>query len=251
MFCECKQTLDDDNEMRRYTNKSSLTNKNETGYHFTHTNKYTFPSTPANMNLAVNEEPHRDTTVTTTMAARDDENVSRLNAATPVNKSHEFIRNTAANSVLSTYEQNRASVVPQTTQEMNRNSVLSIHASSTYGTCEVVNTNHNHNRITNHFQLNNNNNYNNNNNNGNSWRKHAIEAGINLNMPGQSEHQYRYTKPIKQNYKNFVLNPQQDSRLLKRPFLLADYDAITTEYRQRFLFPDKNKIDKFPWIKQI
>lgn len=119
------------------------------------------------------------------------------------------------NSVLSSYEKNRMSQ-------------MSMMAPSSYGTCETVQISnvHNHN-----------------------WKKHAIEAGINLNVPGKSEHQYRYKTPVKPNYKNFVVNPQQDTMLLRRPFLLADYDAATTEYRQRYMFPDKNKIDKFPWIK--
>ena len=112
--------------------------------------------------------------------------------------------------------------------DKNRNSQMSIRAPSSFGTVESVHAMNPHTV---------------------NWRKHALEAGINLNVPGNSEHQYRYTSPVKANYKHFVLNPQQETRLLKRPFLLADYDQITSEYRQRFMFPNKNQIDKFPWIK--
>ena len=189
-----KKNIDDDELKTSNRNKSSTTNKNEAGFYFTNTNKYNFPSTPSNIN-----EPHHDNEL-----ARH----SSMNTTT-----HE-IKRISSNSGLHSNN-----------NEVNRSSVLSYQAPSSYATCETVNTNNS------------------------SWRKHAIEAGINLNMPGQSEQQYRYTKPVKPNYKNFVVNPQQDSRLLKRPFLLADYDSITTEYRQRFMFPDKNKIDKFPWIK--
>jgi hypothetical protein len=83
------------------------------------------------------------------------------------------------------------------------------------------------------------------------WRKHAIEAGINLNFPGISEQKYRYTKPIKPEYKNFVLNPQPDYKRFDRPITMAACYPISTEYTSRYQYPDSNKIDKFPWIKQF
>jgi len=156
----------------------------------------------------------------------DDENepstvteVTNLKQATPEpNRSSELEkrRDHVTFSVLSTHE------IPNA-----RATVMSMRGgpSSSYGTIETV---HSHTA---------------------NWRKHATEAGINLNVPGTSEMQYRYKSPSKPPYRNFVLNPQQDTRLLKRPFLMADIDSITTEYRQRLVFPDKNKIDKFPWIK--
>lgn len=90
-----------------------------------------------------------------------------------------------------------------------------------------------------------------NNNNTEDWKKHATEAGINLNFPGISEQKYRYTKPVKPEYKNFVLNPQPDYSRFDRPFTIAACYPISTEYSSRYQYPDANKIDKFPWIKQF
>jgi len=189
----------DDAASRRYENKSSGTNKNESGFYFMNSTKYNFPS-QASVNRV-------DETT--------DEKNRRIQAQSVLSVA-DIKRKTANQSVLSSYEKNR----------MSQMSMMA--PPSSYGTCETVQISnvHNHN-----------------------WKKHATEAGINLNVPGKTEHQYKYQKPVKPNYKNFVVNPQQDTMLLRRPFLLADYDAITTEYRQRFMFPDKNKIDKFPWIK--
>jgi hypothetical protein len=78
-----------------------------------------------------------------------------------------------------------------------------------------------------------------------------MEAGINLNFPGISEQKYRYTKPFKPEYKNFVLNPQPDYAKFDRPFTIAACYPINTEYSSRYQYPDSNKIDKFPWIKQF
>jgi hypothetical protein len=143
--------------------------------------------------------------------------ITNLKSTTPEPNRHSELdkrRDQVTFSVLSTHE------------SPNRATVMSMRApTSSYGTVESV---HSHTA---------------------NWRRHATEAGINLNVPGTSEMQYRYKSPVKPAYRNFVLNPQQDTRLLKRPFLMADVDSITTEYRQRLVFPDKNKIDKFPWIK--
>ena len=81
------------------------------------------------------------------------------------------------------------------------------------------------------------------------WKKDAIEAGINLNFPGISEQKYRYSKPVKENYLNFVINPQLNIGLLGRPFSEAIIEPIGTEYQNRFKHANANPIDKFPWIK--
>ena len=84
-----------------------------------------------------------------------------------------------------------------------------------------------------------------------AWKKHARDAGINLNVPGQSEHQYRFAKPTENNFKNFTLNPQPDVDRFNRPFASALIEPLRTEYSDRFQFPDAARIDKFPWIKNF
>ena len=83
------------------------------------------------------------------------------------------------------------------------------------------------------------------------WKKHATEAGINVSFPGISEQKYRYQRPVKPEYKNFVVNPQPDLARFDRPFTIAACYPLSTEYGSKFEYPNANKIDKFPWIKQF
>lgn len=225
--------------MSRNANRSSCTNKNESGNYFLSSKRYNLhTATPTMYNKAsvagsetellqqdgseqaavpiLNGDSAGEEQQQQQQKQQEQEQLERLKKQR-INAQSQLSTNNRAHTVLSMYEK-------------NRNSQMSIRAPSSFGTVESVHTANAH--TTN-------------------WRKHAMEAGINLNVPGNSEHQYRYTSPVKANYKNFVLNPQQDTRLMKRPFLLADYDQITSEYRQRFMFPNKNQIDKFPWIKQL
>ncbi|CAF0906846.1 unnamed protein product [Brachionus calyciflorus] len=84
-----------------------------------------------------------------------------------------------------------------------------------------------------------------------TWKKHAVEAGLVLNFPGPSEHNSRFTPPLKSNYKKFIINPQPDTLRFERPFTSAAPFKTNTEYRHRYNYPDGNQIDKFPWIKQF
>lgn len=84
-----------------------------------------------------------------------------------------------------------------------------------------------------------------------NWKKHAVEAGINIEFPGTTEQKSRFVKPRKSDYRNFVVNPQPDTSRFQRPFTSAATYAIRTEYSHRYKFPDANLIDKFPWIKQF
>lgn len=84
-----------------------------------------------------------------------------------------------------------------------------------------------------------------------NWKKHAVEAGINLEFPGTTEHKSKFFKPKKSYYRNFVVNPQPDMSRFQRPFTTAATYPIRTEYSHRYKFPDANSIDKFPWIKQF
>ena len=83
------------------------------------------------------------------------------------------------------------------------------------------------------------------------WKKEATEAGINVGFPGISEQKYRYTKPVKANYLNFVINPALNIGLLGRPFSEVLHEPIGTEYQSRFKSAYETPIDKFPWIKQF
>lgn len=220
--------------MSRNANRSSCTNKNESGNYFLSSKRYNFHSATPTMyhkaSVAGSEAElvqldgseqlaapniNSDSTTEQLQQQQQQQGQQEKLQKQRINAQSQLSTNTRAHTVLSMYEKNRTSQ-------------MSIRAPSSFGTVESVHTANAH--TTN-------------------WRKHAMEAGINLNVPGNSEHQYRYTSPVKANYKNFVLNPQQDTRLMKRPFLLADYDQITSEYRQRFVFPNKNQNDKFPWIK--
>lgn len=84
------------------------------------------------------------------------------------------------------------------------------------------------------------------------WKKHATEAGIRIEYQGTTEHAYHYTKPQKEEYRNFVLNPQVDmTKSGLRPFTIAQFYPVGTEYSDHFKYPDHTKIDKFPWIKKF
>ena len=82
------------------------------------------------------------------------------------------------------------------------------------------------------------------------WKKFAREAGINLEFPGISEQKAKYKVPEKENYKNFLINPQPDLAKFKRPFSMPVIEKKQTEYQFRYKFPDSKDIDKFPWIKK-
>lgn len=84
----------------------------------------------------------------------------------------------------------------------------------------------------------------------NTWKKHATEAGINVNYPGTTEQKYRYQAPNRKEYTNFTLNPQPDISRFDRPFTTQAYFTNSSEYQARYKYPDGNQIDKFPWIKQ-
>ncbi len=88
-------------------------------------------------------------------------------------------------------------------------------------------------------------------NESNDWRKHAKEAGINLDFPGQTEFQHRYKNPVVPEYRNFIINPQPDFYKMGRPLTSAPYYPKVTEYQSRYKYPDSNAIDKFPWIKKF
>ena len=84
------------------------------------------------------------------------------------------------------------------------------------------------------------------------WKKDAIEAGIRVDYQGTTEHDYHYGKPQKEEYRNFVLNPQVDmTKSGLRPFTIAQFYPISTEYSDHYKFPDHTKVDKFPWIKKF
>jgi hypothetical protein len=84
------------------------------------------------------------------------------------------------------------------------------------------------------------------------WKKHAIEAGIRVDYQGTTEHNYHYGKPQKEDYRNFVLNPQVDmTKSGLRPFTIAQFYPVGTEYSDHYKFPDHTKVDKFPWIKKF
>lgn len=84
-----------------------------------------------------------------------------------------------------------------------------------------------------------------------NWKKAATEAGIHLGFPGISEQKYRYKKPVKANYLNFVINPSLNIAALGRPFSEAVNEPIGTEYQNRFKAPSTVPFEKFPWIKQV
>ncbi len=71
------------------------------------------------------------------------------------------------------------------------------------------------------------------------WKQIATEAGINLNFPGQTEHQYRYVKKTYPEFKNFVINPQIDLSRFDRPFKTAKIYPNSTEYKSRYVYPEK------------
>jgi hypothetical protein len=87
------------------------------------------------------------------------------------------------------------------------------------------------------------------------WRQAAKEAGIELTFPcGGTEYTSKYVNPKTQNnsYKNLILNPQPDLTRFNRPFSSLNVDYPNrTEYMSRYEYPDYNKIDKFPWIKNF
>ena len=80
------------------------------------------------------------------------------------------------------------------------------------------------------------------------WRQIATEAGINLNFPGQTEQQYRYTRKTYPEFKNFVINPQIDLSRFDRPFKTAKIYPTTTEYRSKYVYPEPINMVKNPWV---
>ena len=84
-----------------------------------------------------------------------------------------------------------------------------------------------------------------------SWQQAALEAGINIDFPGSTEHKDRYKTPSRGNFAGFTINPQPDLTLLDRRFEKFSYEPSFTEYQSKYTFPDANAIDKFPWIKKL
>lgn len=85
-----------------------------------------------------------------------------------------------------------------------------------------------------------------------TWKKYAREAGLVVDFPAETtEYRSHYLPPPNKNLKNFTLNPQLDLHKLRRPFSEAVEFPKTTEYRTRYAYPDAERIDKFPWIKNL
>ena len=76
-------------------------------------------------------------------------------------------------------------------------------------------------------------------------------CGINTTYPGRTEYMTRYKRPtLNKATSDFIINPIPDYLIYGRPIAKMVYEPGSTEYQNRYEWPDGRKIIKLPWLRK-
>jgi hypothetical protein len=77
------------------------------------------------------------------------------------------------------------------------------------------------------------------------------QVGINMTFPGTTEYIDRYVAPRRDGPTiDYVINPTPDYRIRGRPMGHQRYMCTESEYQHRYMWPDGERIMKFPWMRK-